>query len=228
MTAKYLILAIILGVVLVSAMTNEQKYKAKIDHKKFTKLFQRQLKSKDIYVNNIFSEIEKKVKSGASVAGVKEGIHNLNDQLVTDQSNDDTVYKNRKAQLEKDITEQEEELERLEKQKHFLEAKLNVVVEEESNINSLWTEDHEAYERRYAEQIAMKGVLETIIDKVTGILLHDDTQGNVDTLMVQLKKLGKGNHVEALVELTKILTTGDIHDLLDKFVAFNQIIEETI
>lgn len=229
MSGKHLILAVILGAVMIAAMTNEQKYQAPIDHKKFSKLFNKQLKSKDIYISNIFSEIEKKVKSGATVGGVKEGIHNLNDQLVSDQSNDDTVYKQKKSELEQQITEQELELERLEKHKEYLTAKLNVITEEESNINSLWEEDHESYERRYAEQIAMKNVLEVIIDKVTGILLHDDTnKGNVDDLFIQLKKIGKGNHVDALVELTKVLTTGDIHQLLDKFVAFHAIVEETI
>jgi len=225
-----LVLGCVLAISMVAAMTNEQKLNAPINHKKFTQIFQSQLKSKDIYVNNIFTEIEKKVKAGATVNGVHEGIKNLSDQLNEDQSNDDSVYATKRTHLEKEITSTELELERLERQRNFLEAKLNVVKEEESNINSLWTEDHEAYERRYAEQIAMKQVLEVIIDKVTSTLLHDDTNQptNVKDLFVQLKKVGRGNHVEALVELTKVLTTGDIHDLLDKFVAFHQIVEETI
>lgn len=86
----------------------------------------------------------------------------------------------------------------------FLEEKLSVVNSQAQVVDALFTQDSVAYAARVGTLHSMIDTLDELVEKIQSNLQHAQVMLQKTDLFENLKKIGKGKHVDVLAEVISL------------------------
>ncbi|EAS04955.1 hypothetical protein TTHERM_00685980 (macronuclear) [Tetrahymena thermophila SB210] len=224
--------------VLAIAYANKSKHENHqiYSSKKFQKVLSNIMKTNEKatpFLQNVKALLQTKQTGYQKIHDIGDNIGSLHNILLADQQADDDQFAKDTKRINDAIAAENQAITDLRTQRQLLRDKLIALRAERAKIENIYQTDRDAYKQRTQTQSQLALVLDELIRQAQDGLVNnpdvpDLDNTNVSQVLAQVKSVGRGRPIEALVQLNSLFDKQNANDIVQRFKNLQNAIYEAL